>query len=216
MEQRTAYPEPQIITSRTPRLSALKPAPHGPKLVRELLTELGEDPSREGLAGTPDRVWASLSFLTDGYGKDVADVVGDAIFEERPAAVDLAYDEMVTVRDIEFYSLCEHHLLPFFGRAHIAYVPDGRIIGLSKLSRLVDLFSHRLQVQERLTTQIAAALEDVLAPRGVGVVLEGSHLCMMMRGVQKQQAETVTSAMRGIFKADLRTRAEFLNLVKKA
>jgi GTP cyclohydrolase I len=209
MQQRTAYPEPQIITSHTPRLSALKPAPRGPQLVRELLTEMGEDPAREGLADTPERVWASLSFLTDGYDRDIADVVGDAIFEEE-------YDEMVAVRDVEFYSLCEHHLLPFFGRAHIAYIPDGTIIGLSKLPRLVDLFSHRLQVQERLTTQIAAALEEVLAPRGVGVVLEGSHLCMMMRGVQKQQAETVTSAMRGIFKTDPRTRAEFLDLVKQA
>jgi GTP cyclohydrolase I len=209
MQQRTAYPEPEIITSRISRLPALDLTPRGPQLVQSLIEELGEDPSREGLVDTPERVWASLSFLTDGYGRDVADAVGDAIFEEE-------YDEMVAVRDIEFYSLCEHHLLPFFGRAHVAYVPDGRIVGLSKLSRLVDLFSYRLQVQERLTTQIAAALEEVLAPKGVGVVLEGSHLCMMMRGVEKQQAKTVTSAMRGIFKTDPRTRAEFLDLVKQA
>jgi GTP cyclohydrolase IA len=181
----------------------------GEQLVRHLLSELGEDPSREGLAATPSRVWKSLSFLTEGYGQDAADVVGDAVFEEQ-------YDEMVVVRDIEFFSLCEHHLLPFFGRAHISYLPDGKIIGLSKLPRLVDLFSHRLQVQERLTTQIADALEDVLKPKGVAVVLEGSHLCMMMRGVQKQNSQTVTSAMRGTFKDDARTRAELFELIKHA
>lgn len=181
----------------------------GEQLVRQLLDELGEDPSRDGLVATPSRVWKSLSFLTDGYSQDVADVVGDAVFEEQ-------YDEMVVVRDIEFFSLCEHHLLPFFGRAHIAYVPDGKIVGLSKLPRVVDVYSHRLQVQERLTTQIADALETVLQPKGVAVVLEGSHLCMMMRGVQKQNSQTLTSAMRGTFKEDARTRAEFFDLVKPA
>ena len=187
----------------------LTPFPsRGPHHVARLLEELGEDPSREGLERTPHRVWESLSFLTDGYGRELEDVVGDAVFEER-------YDEMVVVRDIEFYSLCEHHMLPFFGRAHIAYVPDGRIVGLSKLPRAVDLFSHRLQVQERLTTQIADALEDVLQPKGVGVVMEAAHLCMMMRGVQKQSSQTMTSAMRGIFKSDPRTRSEFLDLLKR-
>jgi GTP cyclohydrolase IA len=182
--------------------------PRGEQLVQQLLDELGEDPSREGLVDTPSRVWKSLSFLTDGYGQDPVDVVGDALFEER-------YDEIVAVRDIEFFSLCEHHMLPFFGRAHICYLPDGKIVGLSKLPRIVDLFSHRLQVQERLTTQIADALETVLQPRGIGVVLEGSHLCMMMRGVQKQSSQTVTSAMRGTFKEDARTRAEFFELIKR-
>lgn len=177
----------------------------GPQLITRLLEALGEDPDREGLVRTPERVWNSLSYLTDGYGQEVADVIGDAVFEEQ-------YDEMVVVRDIELYSLCEHHLLPFFGRAHVAYVPDGRIVGLSKLPRVVDLFSRRLQVQERLTTQIADALAEVLQPKGVGVVIEASHLCMMMRGVQKQNSATVTSAMRGIFKTDPRTRSEFLDL----
>lgn len=181
----------------------------GEQLVRRLLDELGEDPSREGLVATPSRVWKSLSFLTDGYGQDLADVIGDAVFEEQ-------YDEMVAVLDIEFFSLCEHHMLPFFGRAHIAYLPDGKIVGLSKLPRLVDAFSHRLQVQERLTTQIADALEEVLQPKGVAVLLEGSHLCMMMRGVQKQNSHTVTSAMRGGFKDDARTRAEFFEIVKRS
>src|SRR5947209_575966 len=174
--------------------------------VARLLEELGEDPSREGLQRTPHRVWKSLSHLTDGYNRDLADVIGDAVFEET-------YDEMVLVRDVEFYSLCEHHMLPFFGKVHIAYIPDGRIVGLSKLPRAVDVFSHRLQVQERLTTQIADGLEEVLQPKGVAVIAEASHLCMMMRGVEKQSSRTVTSAMRGIFKTDPRTRAEFLDLV---
>lgn len=183
-------------------------SPRAEHYITGLLVDLGEDPSRSGLTNTPHRVWESLCFLTGGYGGDVLQVVGDALFEER-------YDEMVAVRDIEFYSLCEHHLLPFFGRAHLAYIPDGRIVGLSKLPRLVDLFSHRLQVQERLTTEIADALEEVLRPKGVAVVVEASHLCMMMRGVEKQGTQTVTSAMRGIFKADPRTRNEFLDLVKR-
>jgi GTP cyclohydrolase I len=184
------------------------PVPRGELLVRRLLESLGEDPEREGLQRTPHRVWESLTFLTEGASGDVREVVGEALFAED-------YDEMVLVRDVEFYSLCEHHLLPFFGRAHIAYIPNGRVVGLSKIPRIVDLFSHRLQVQERLTTQIAEALEDVLEPKGVAVVLEASHLCMMMRGVEKQDSRTVTSAMRGIFRSDPRTRAEFLDTVKR-
>lgn len=173
--------------------------------VRALLAGLGEDPERPGLAKTPERVEATLRFLTRGYRQTVAQAVGDAIFEER-------HESMIMVRDIEFYSLCEHHLLPFFGLAHVAYVPDGRILGLSKLPRVVDVFARRLQVQERLTDQIANAIMDVVAPRGVGVVLEASHLCMMMRGVEKQRSRTVTSALRGIFTSDPKTRAEFLRL----
>jgi GTP cyclohydrolase I len=188
------------------RPPTLLPA-RGEQYVARLLGELGEDPTREGLERTPARVWKALQTLTDGYDQDVADVIGGALFAEP-------YDEMVLVRDIEFYSLCEHHMLPFFGRVHIAYIPDGTIVGLSKLPRIVDLFAHRLQVQERLTTQIADVLMETLQPRGVGVVAQASHLCMMMRGVQKQGAETVTSAMRGIFKEDARTRSELLDLVK--
>jgi GTP cyclohydrolase I len=190
-------------------VSARLPTPlprRGEVIVQHLLEELGENPSREGLRATPHRVWQSLSFLTDGYDRDPAEAIGDAVFEEE-------YDEMVLVRDVEFYSLCEHHMLPFFGRAHVAYIPRGRIIGLSKLPRLVDVFSHRLQVQERLTAQVADALEEMLQPAGVAVVMEASHLCMMMRGVQRQSSTTVTSAMRGIFKTDPRTRGEFLDLV---
>jgi GTP cyclohydrolase I len=177
-------------------------------LVEELLVNLGEDPGREGLLRTPERVARSLEFLTSGYGRDVSEVLNGAVFEER-------YSEMVLVSDIELYSLCEHHLLPFFGRVHIGYVPDGRVVGLSKLPRLVDVFARRLQVQERLTTQIAEALDDVLAPQGVGVVVEASHLCMMMRGVQTQNSRTVTSSMRGVFLTDPRTRGEFLDLIAR-
>lgn len=202
MQQLTSYPAPHMV-GKGPFTENTRAVGH----IAALLEDIGEDSSREGLIDTPVRVWKSLSFLTDGYDRDLASVVGDAVFEEE-------YDEMVTVRDIEFYSLCEHHMLPFFGRVHVGYIPDGRIVGLSKVPRIVDVFAHRLQVQERLTTQIAAALEEVLQPRGVGVVIEGSHLCMMMRGVQKQQSKTVTSAMRGLLKTDARTRAEFLNLVK--
>jgi len=176
-------------------------APH----VRALLAGLGEDPDRAGLAKTPERVEASLRWLTRGYGLTVRDAVGNAIFEEP-------HESMILVRDIEFYSLCEHHLLPFFGLAHVAYVPDRRILGLSKLPRIVDVFARRLQVQERLTDQIANAIMEVVSPRGVGVVLEASHLCMMMRGVEKQRSRTVTSALRGIFTSDSKTRAEFLRL----
>lgn len=176
-------------------------APH----VRALLAGLGEDPGRQGLVKTPERVEASLRWLTRGYGLTVEDAVGDALFEEE-------HESMILVRDIEFYSLCEHHLLPFFGVAHVAYIPDRRILGLSKLPRIVDVFARRLQVQERLTDQVANAIMEVVAPRGVGVVLEASHLCMMMRGVEKQRSRTVTSALRGIFTSDPKTRAEFLRL----
>ena len=174
-------------------------------LVRRILPYLGEDPGREGLLRTPARVAKSLRWLTRGYGKSIADVVGSAVFEE-------SHESMVLVRDIEIYSLCEHHMLPFFGKAHIAYYPKGRIVGLSKLPRVVDVFARRLQVQERLTDQIADALMEVLEPMGVGVVIEAYHLCMMMRGVQKQNSKTVTSALRGIFRDDAKTRDEFLRL----
>jgi len=176
-------------------------APH----VRAILEGLGEDPERQGLARTPERVEASLRWLTRGYLLTVGDAVGDALFEET-------HESMILVRDIEFYSLCEHHLLPFFGVAHVAYVPNGRILGLSKLPRIVEVFARRLQVQERLTDQVANAIMEVVEPRGVGVVLEASHLCMMMRGVEKQRSRTVTSALRGIFTSDSKTRAEFLRL----
>ena len=173
--------------------------------IRDVLAALGEDTSREGLVKTPERVEASLRFLTQGYHMSVADAIGDAVFAET-------HQSMIMVRDIELYSLCEHHLLPFFGRAHVAYVPNGKILGLSKVARIVDLFARRLQVQERLTDQIADAVMDVLAPSGVGVVIEAAHFCMMMRGVQKQNSRTVTSALRGIFRDDSKTRVEFLRL----
>jgi len=174
-------------------------------IIRRELELVGEDPAREGLVKTPERVAKAMSWLTRGYGMDVADVVGDAVFAEEHAS-------MVMVRDIEFYSLCEHHMLPFFGRAHIAYIPNGRIVGLSKLPRIVEVFARRLQVQERLTQQVAEAIEEVLRPEGVGVVMEASHLCMMMRGVEKQASSTITSALRGSFKDDAKTRDEFLRL----
>jgi GTP cyclohydrolase IA len=174
-------------------------------LVQRMLELLGEDPSREGLLRTPTRVANALAWLTRGYSLDVDQVVGRAVFAE-------AHESMVMVRDIELYSLCEHHLLPFFGKAHIAYIPDGHIVGLSKLPRIVEVFARRLQVQERLTEQIAQAIQDVLEPRGVGVVIEAYHLCMMMRGVEKQNSKTITSALRGAFRSDARTRDEFLQL----
>jgi GTP cyclohydrolase I len=174
--------------------------------VRAMLIDLGEDPQREGLVKTPLRVAKAMDFLTSGYTTTLEEVVNNAIFESDT-------DEMVLVKDVEFYSLCEHHMLPFFGRAHVAYVPKGRIIGLSKIARIVDVFARRLQVQERLTGQIADAVNEVLMPHGVGVVLEASHFCMMMRGVQKQGSSMVTSAMRGGFKSDARTRAEFTELI---
>lgn len=175
--------------------------------VRRQLALLGEDPEREGLAKTPGRVARSMAFLTQGYQQDAMTVIGDALFEEE-------HSNMILVRDIELYSMCEHHMLPFFGKAHIAYIPDGRIVGLSKLARVVDIFARRLQVQERLTVEIAQALTDVLKPRGVGVVIEAAHLCMMMRGVQKQNSTTVTSAVLGSFRDDPKTRDEFLRLIQ--
>jgi GTP cyclohydrolase IA len=174
-------------------------------LVREQLLQLGEDPSRDGLLKTPERVEKSLKWLTRGHSMSVEGVIGDALFEED-------HHNMVIVKDIEMYSLCEHHMLPFYGKVHIAYIPNGKIVGLSKLPRVVEVFARRLQVQERLTEQIAASLMEVLEPQGVAVVIEAAHLCMMMRGVEKQNSRTITSAMKGVFLSDLRTREEFLRL----
>ena len=175
-------------------------------LVRDTLSQLGEDITREGLVQTPARVAASLKWLTRGYGMVVEDVIGDALYKEP-------HDNLILVRDIEIYSLCEHHMLPFFGRAHVAYLPNGRLVGLSKIPRVIEVFARRLQVQERLTDQVADALMRVLEPRGVGVVIEAYHLCMMMRGVEKQNSKTVTSALRGALLEDGKTRDEFLRLV---
>jgi GTP cyclohydrolase I len=185
-----------------------QPGPHEEPFaekVREILSALGEDSGREGLLKTPERVEKSLRFLTQGYWMTVQDVIGDAVFEE-------AHQSMIMVRDIEVYSLCEHHMLPFFGRAHVAYIPNGKILGLSKVARVVDVFARRLQVQERLTDQIADAIMEVLRPTGVGVVITAAHFCMMMRGVEKQNSRAVTSALRGIFRDDSKTRDEFLRL----
>ena len=177
--------------------------------VRVLVEELGEDPLREGLANTPERVAKALRFLTSGYDRDIDEVINDALF-----TVD--YNEMVIVKDIDFYSLCEHHLLPFFGRCHVAYIPRNKVIGLSKMPRLVEVFSRRLQVQERLTSQIAETLAAKLDPLGVAVVVEATHLCMLMRGVEKQNSKALTSAMRGVFRTDARTRVEFLDLLRSS
>src|SRR5918999_2983467 len=176
-------------------------------LITRLLVELGEDPSREGLVRTPQRVATAMKFLTSGYDTDIDETLNGALF-----SVD--YSEMVIVRDIDFYSLCEHHLLPFFGRCHVAYIPNGRVIGLSKLPRLVDVFARRLQLQERLTNEIAETIRTKVSPLGVAVVCEGTHLCMAMRGVEKQNSYTITSAMLGAFRDHARTRMEFLELLK--
>jgi len=177
-------------------------------IVRQLLVELGEDPEREGLKNTPRRVEQAMTFLTSGYHADVDAIINDALF-----TVD--YNEMVIVKDIDFYSLCEHHLLPFFGKCHVAYIPKGRVIGLSKIPRLVDVFARRLQLQERMTNQIAETIRDKVQPMGVAVVCEGTHLCMSMRGVEKQNSFAVTSAMHGIFRDNARTRMEFLELIRR-
>ena len=195
--------------------TALSEAPHSlaavstQELHRELLRRLGEDPTRDGLLRTPERMEKSMAFLTRGYVQTVQEVLHNALF-------DVDYDEMVIVKDIEFYSLCEHHMLPFYGKAHVAYIPHGKVIGLSKMARLVDVFARRLQVQERLTRQISDAIQEAIAPQGVGVILEAQHLCMMMRGVEKQHSHTVTSAMLGAFRTQLQTRNEFLSLVRRS
>ena len=185
-----------------------RPGDQIPDLVESLLAELGEDPHRQGLRATPERVSRALRQLTDGYGVMPEDVIKDAVFDQD-------YDEMVVVKDIPFYSLCEHHMLPFFGSCHVGYLPKGRVVGLSKIPRIVVAFAHRLQLQERLTKEIAEALNDAVAPKGVGVVVEARHLCMEMRGVQKPGGHMITSCMLGTFRRDARTRAEFLDLVRR-
>jgi GTP cyclohydrolase I len=180
---------------------------HREGLIRDLLKSIGEDPSREGLLETPSRVAKAYGFLTKGYQESVKEVLNNAIFAEK-------YSEMVIVKDIDFFSICEHHMLPFFGKAHVAYIPHGKILGLSKVPRIVEVFSRRLQVQERLTQQIAETLFNALKPEGVGVVIEARHMCMMMRGVEKQNSVATTSAMLGVFRDDMRTRQEFLHLIE--
>ena len=177
------------------------------EMIRKILMELGEDPQRDGLVKTPERVDRSLRYLTSGYQKSAEELLNGALF-------DVAYDEMVIVKDIEVFSLCKHHLLPFFGKCHVAYIPNGKIIGLSKIPRLVDMFARRLQVQERLTTQVAETIREKIHPKGVAVVIEAQHLCMIMRGVEKQNSIAVTSSMIGAFKDNQNTRNEFLNLVQ--
>jgi GTP cyclohydrolase I len=188
--------------------SRVKPNDPIADLVESLLVELGEDPDRQGLKETPDRVSRAMRELTDGYGVKPSDVIAGAVFDQD-------YDEMVVVKDINFYSLCEHHMLPFFGQCHVGYLPKGKVVGLSKIPRLVEVFSHRLQIQEQLTREIAEALDAALAPRGVGVVVEARHLCMEMRGVETPGGRMITSCMLGTFRRDPRTRAEFLDLVKR-
>jgi GTP cyclohydrolase I len=177
------------------------------RLIREVLKEIGENPDREGLERTPERVAKAYRYLTSGYRQDASEVLNGALFTEE-------YDEMVVVKDIDFYSVCEHHVLPFFGKCHVAYMPSRRIVGLSKIARLVEMYSRRLQVQERLTTQIAQTINEVLQPRGVAVVMEALHMCMLMRGVEKQNSKAVTSAMLGAFRENAETRAEFMELIK--
>ena len=177
------------------------------ELIEQLLRQIGEDPTREGLKKTPERYEKALRYLTSGYKQDITEVLNGAIYEEE-------YDEMVAVRDIELFSLCEHHLLPFYGKCHVAYIPDGKLIGLSKIPRIVDVFARRLQIQERLTSQIAMSLQELLKPQGVGVVIEAFHLCMAMRGVEKQNAFAVTSSMLGVFRKDPRSRSEMMTLIQ--
>lgn len=175
--------------------------------VEGILKELGEDPARDGLKKTPHRVSKAMRFFTQGYGQNPADILTAALF-------DVDYDELVVVRDIDFYSLCEHHMVPFFGRVHVGYIPDGKVVGLSKIPRTVDIFARRLQIQERLTTDIAQTIEEVLKPKGIGVVVEAKHLCMMMRGVEKQNTFAITSSLRGVFESDPKTRSEFMDLIR--
>ena len=177
------------------------------ELISKLLAEIGEDPEREGLLNTPKRVEKALKFLTSGYGQDPKALINEALFT-------VTYDEMVIIKDIDVFSMCEHHLLPFYGKAHVAYIPDGKVVGLSKIPRLVDMYARRLQVQERLTTQIAETIEEAIKPRGVGVVIEAMHFCMMMRGVEKQSSVAVTSCMLGAFRERQPTREEFLSLIR--
>lgn len=191
--------------SRKKRLGTKSPSKLE-ELVKTVLAELGEDTDREGLIDTPSRVERSLRFLTSGYDKDVEDVLNGAVFKEN-------YDEMVVVKDIDFYSMCEHHMLPFYGKCHVAYIPDGKLVGLSKIPRLVEVYSRRLQVQERMTVQIAESLQNVLKPRGVAVVVEAFHLCMAMRGIEKQNAFATTSTLLGVFMNDRSTRMEFMSLI---
>jgi len=178
------------------------------ELIREMLVRLGEDPEREGLLRTPARVHKALEFLTRGYNQDPETMLKNALFT-------VTYDEMVIVKDVEVFSLCEHHMLPFFGKVHVAYIPNGKVIGLSKIPRLIEMFSRRLQIQERLTTQIAETIQKVVQPQGVGVVIEARHLCMMMRGVEKQHSQAVTSSMLGCFREEQETRTEFLSLIRQ-
>jgi GTP cyclohydrolase IA len=196
------------MSEQDPKTNAALSTVTTQQIYAELLRRMGEDPTRDGLLRTPERMEKSMAFLTQGYSQKVEDVLHNALF-------DVDYDEMVIVKDIEFYSQCEHHLIPFFGKAHVAYIPQGKVIGLSKIPRIVDVFARRLQVQERLTQQIAEAIDSAIKPQGVGVVLEASHLCMMMRGVEKQHSSTVTSAMLGVFKTQLQTRTEFLTLIRR-
>ncbi|HEY6769469.1 MAG TPA: GTP cyclohydrolase I FolE [Candidatus Sulfotelmatobacter sp.] len=178
------------------------------ELVREMLVRLAEDPQREGLTATPERVHKAMQFLTKGYHQDPEEMLKNALFT-------VSYDEMVIVKDVEMFSLCEHHMLPFFGKVHVAYIPNGKVIGLSKIPRLIEVFSRRLQIQERLTTQIAETIQKVIEPQGVGVVIEARHLCMMMRGVEKQHSAAVTSSMLGCFRNEQETRSEFLSLIRQ-
>lgn len=203
MSKHSAYEEKLI----TPDVTSPEEEGRVSQMMREILLEIGEDPNREGLLRTPVRFEKALQYLTSGYKTDIQKIVNGALFK-------VEYDEMVIVKDIEFFSLCEHHLLPFYGKAHVAYLPKDRVIGLSKIPRVVDMFGRRLQVQERMTQQIAECIEEVLEPRGVGVILEAQHFCMMMRGVEKQHSGTVTSAMLGAFREQKETRDEFLALVR--
>ncbi len=195
--------QPALMRSPLPNLSGVSTQ----NLYREILARLGEDPNRDGLLRTPERVEKSMQFLTKGYHEDAGKILGGALF-------DVDYDQMVIVKDIEVFSMCEHHMLPFIGKVHVAYIPKGKVIGLSKIPRLVDVFARRLQVQERLTSEIANAIQEAIQPEGVGVVIEARHLCMMMRGVEKQHSSTVTSAVLGCFRTDQQTRSEFLSLVR--